>query len=203
MVIDSKTYELEENNYIPVECIKTQIILGDTFNHNMRHYKSWKNRYNGSYKKTAPFTIATDGTIYKHFDPKYQSRYFGELERDAKSILILLENDGWLTKDLEKNRYNTWIGDIYNRSELVFKKKWRLFEYWSPYTREQFESAVVLVKSLCDDFYIPTQVMSHNTKVDNLTEFNGVLYKSNFEKHFTDLNPSWRFDEFKNKIEEK
>jgi hypothetical protein len=203
MVIDSKTYELDENNYIQIECIKTQIILGDTFNHGMRHFKSWKNRYNGNYKKTASFTIGIDGTIYKHFDPKYQSRYFGDLERDAKTILVLLDNDGWLTKNSEKNIYNTWIGDIYNRRELIFKKKWRYNEYWSPYTKEQFESTVVLVKSLCDDFYIPTQVMAHNTKVDNLSDFNGVLYKSNFEKHFTDLNPSWWFEDFKNKVEEK
>jgi hypothetical protein len=34
----------------------------------MQHVISWTYRYNGEYKKTAPFTIGKDGVIYKHFN---------------------------------------------------------------------------------------------------------------------------------------
>jgi hypothetical protein len=78
--------------------LKKKIIIGDTFNHDMQHVISWTHRYNGEYKKTAPFTIGKDGVIYKHFNPKYQSLYFNDLDLDKNSILILLENDGWLIK---------------------------------------------------------------------------------------------------------
>jgi hypothetical protein len=37
--------------------VKKKIIIGDTFNHDMQHVISWTHRYNGEYKKTAPFTI--------------------------------------------------------------------------------------------------------------------------------------------------
>lgn len=202
MDIDDKTHVLAQHNYIPVESIKTQIVLGHTLNHDMKHVIGWKNRFNGKYKKTAAFTIDAAGLVYKHFDPKYQSKYFGNLELDAKSIIILLENDGWLINDTEKNEFITWIGDIYNNSNAIVEKRWRGYKYWAPYTNEQFESAISLVKSLCEEFYIPKTVINHNTKIEGLFEYQGVIYKSNIEKHYTDLNPTWDCEEFKNKLEQ-
>ena len=89
MIIDDKTYKLASKNYIPIETEKTQIILGHTFNKDMKHIIGWKNRYNGSYKKTAAFTIAKDGTIYKHFDPKFSSNYFSNVFNYIRSILAI------------------------------------------------------------------------------------------------------------------
>ena len=43
---------------------------------------------------------------------------------------------------------------------------------------------------------IPTVVF----KTDE--EFNGVLYRSNFEKHYTDVSPAWNFDSFKKMVEQ-
>ena len=134
MIIDDKTYKLASKNYIAIETEKTQIILGHTFNNDMKHIIGWKNRYNGSYKKTAAFTIAKDGTIYKHFDPKFSSNYFNNTNLNSKSIVILLENEGWLLKDLEKNVFITWIGDIYKEPNQVLEKRWRGMTYWSEYT---------------------------------------------------------------------
>jgi hypothetical protein len=202
MVINDIDYALTENNYIAVDGDKTQIVLTSTFNHDMRHFIGWRNRYNGNYKKTAAFTISSDGVIYKHFEPKFQSNILGNSENDLKSIVVLIENDGWLLKDGEENRFITWIGDIYNKPDEVFEKRWRNYKYWAAHSKEQFESAIMLVKTLCFEFNIPTEVIGHNTKVDSLKHFNGVIYKSNIEKHYTDLNPSWDCAEFKNKIEE-
>ena len=79
MVLDKKKYVLSENNYIREETNKTQIVIGHTFNDQMRHFIGWQNRYNGKYKKTAAFTIDAAGLIYRHFDPIFKSNFF-ELE---------------------------------------------------------------------------------------------------------------------------
>ncbi len=200
MTIDDTTHPLPYANFKPIETLKEQIILANTFNHDMRHVIGWKHRNNGEYKKTAAFTITTDGVVYQHFDPKFYSSLFTNHLINLKSIVILLENDGWLTKDLDKNRFITWVGDIYN-GPIVFEKKWRGHEFWSPYTEKQQQSVLELVRLLCSNFNIPLTAISHNTKIDNIADYKGVLYRSNLERHYTDLNPSWDFESFKNKIE--
>ena len=201
MIIDHKTYQLPIQNYTPIESDKKQIIIGHSFNHDMRHYNGWLKRYNGQYKKTVAFTISLSGLIYQHFDPKFYSNYFKDYQINAKSIVILLENDGWLIKDSENNEFITWIGDIYNEPSKVVEKRWRGYNFWAPYTKEQFESVTELVKLLCDEFSIPLTAIGHNTKVDKLADYKGIMYKSNIEKHYTDISPSWDCESFKTKIE--
>lgn len=201
MIIDEVSYSLKPNNYDLIESLKKQIVIGHTFNNNMKHVVGWLHRHNGSYKKTAAFTINVDGLIFKHFEPKHQSRYFDNIELDNRSIVILLENDGWLTKDVDKNEFITWTGDIYKQPNIVVEKKWRGYSYWSPYNEKQVESTIKLVKVLCEEFFIPMVSIGHNTKIDSINDYIGIIYKSNLEKKATDLNPTWCFDEFKNKIE--
>ena len=199
MIIDDQTYRLDEKNYTPIECIKKQIVIGHTLNKDMKHVIGWKKRNNGEYKKTAAFTIDAAGVVYQHFDPRYQSKYFGKLELDTKSIIILLENEGWLNRNLPDETFYNWKGDIYNGR--VVGKLWRGYNKWAHYSDKQFETCVELVKMLCDEFFIPNIAMSHNTKIDDLSDFNGVIYKSNIEKYYTDLSPAWDCEEFKNKLE--
>ena len=202
MKIDKKTYTLPDKNYINVETIKKQIVIGHTSSNKMRHYDKWTNRLNGNYKKTAAFTIDTNGKIYNHFDPIYFSEILGKMELDKKSIVILLENEGWLHKDAEKNEFINWVGYIYNKPEEVIERRWRNYSYWAPYSDEQFLSAVKLVNQLCEEFYIPKFAIPHNTKIEDLDNFNGILYKSNIEKHYTDLSPAWNCEKFKYKLEQ-
>ena len=56
MILDELKYVLSEKNYIKEETQKTQIVLGHTFNHEMRHFFGWQHRYNGKYNKTAAFS---------------------------------------------------------------------------------------------------------------------------------------------------
>lgn len=202
MVLDKETYVLSENNYTVEKTQKTQIVIGHTFNGQMKHFHGWKHRYNGKYKKTAAFTIDAAGLVYRHFDPIYKSSFFESEELNNKSIVILLENYGFLTKDVEKKQYITWLGDIYNKSTEVIDKRWRNNRYWDPYTIEQVDSCLELISNLCDEFNIPRKVISHNTKIDNFFDYSGVLYNSNLDKNFTDLNPSWDFEIFKEKLEQ-
>ena len=201
MIIDEISYKLTEDNYIPLICKKSKIIIGHTFNHNMNHFIGWKHRYNGKYKKTAAFTIDAAGSIYKHYEPYYTSHYFNNSELDIKSIVILIENDGWLKKDVENNKLITWVGHIYNESFEVVEKKWRGHSLWSKYSKEQFESSQYLVNMLCNEFQIPLTSFSHNTKIENVKDYEGIMYNSNLNKNNTDLSPAWDFEEFKNKIE--
>ena len=201
MVIDDEKYKLSPNNYLKVESIKKQIIIGHTSNHDMKHFNGWVNRHNGKYLKTAAFTIDTEGLIHKHFNPKFQSKYFGEPEQDSKSIVILLENDGWLSRKLTNDEFYNWKGDIYKGR--VVGKIWRGYNKWAHYTDKQLDSCVELVSMLCEEFFIPNVALSHNTKIDDLTEFKGVVYKSNLEKHYTDISPAWDCEAFKNKLEIK
>jgi hypothetical protein len=202
MFIDYEKYKLSDENYFKPEAIKKQIIIGHTGSYNMNHYIKWTTRLNGKYKKTAAYTIDLEGNIFNHFDPLFSSNLIGNPEIDRKSIIILLENEGWLIKDTENNQFLNWIGHIYSNPSEVIERRWRNYQYWAPYSNKQFESAANLVCQLCEDFLIPKIVISHNTKIeDGLSEFEGVLYKSNIDKNNTDLNPSWNFEGFKTKIE--
>jgi hypothetical protein len=198
----SDLYSLPKDNYYEVESIKKQIILGNTSNHDMRHVISWLNRFNGKNKKTAAFSIDKNGVIYKHFDPKYQSNYFNDLSVDGKSIIILLENEGWLNKNEEENIFISSLGYIYNE-EMVIEKKWRGYTYWEKYSEEQINSAINLVTDLCYEFFIPLTAITHNTKIDEIEDFSGILYKSNLKKHYTDVTPAFDFEYFTNKINQK
>jgi hypothetical protein len=200
MIID-ETYLLTTKNYHEIESIKKQIVFGNTLNHDMRHVSGWLHRLNGHYKKTAAFTIDAAGVVYKHFDPKYQSDYFKDLEQNSKTIVILLENDGWLVKDKEINEFISCLGHIYKEQENIVKKKWRGYDFWAPYSDKQLESAFELVDQLCEEFFIPKTALNNNVKNDDLNEYMGVLYKSNLNKIYTDLSPAFDFETFKTKIE--
>lgn len=200
MIIDSTSYGLLPENYIPIKTEKKRIIIGNTFNSEMKHVIGWKNRLNGHYKKTAQYTITKDGRVYNHFDTDYYSHFFKGHDMNAKSIIILIENEGWLSKD-ENNEFITLIGNIYNKPHEVYEKKWRGFNYWAPYTEEQVESAVELVEFLCKKHNIKPRAVSHNTKLDLYGNTYGVFYRSNLEKFHTDVNPNWFFEQFKTKLE--
>jgi N-acetyl-anhydromuramyl-L-alanine amidase AmpD len=201
MIIDGKTYQLGEKNYVRLESDKSLIVLGHTNNSEMKHFIGWQKRLGGVYKKTAHFTILRNGTIYQHFDTKYSSEYFPNQSLNNKSIIILLENEGYLTKDSETNEFITWVGDIYKEKNNIVEKKWRNLNFWVSYTKEQFDSTIELVKSICMNHGIPKDSMNHNTKVNDLGGFSGIVYKANLEKFYTDLNPTWNFQLFKTKIE--
>ena len=203
MLIDDKKYQLSDLNFIKEETIKKQIVIGHTATNKMKHFIKWVTRLNGKYSKTAAYTISTNGKIYQHFDPIYSSNILKNTELDKRSIIILLENEGWLTKNNEKNEFINWFGDIYNKPENVVEKRWRGYTHWVPYTDKQFDSTLWLTKKLCDEFYIEKFAIPHNTKLENFDDFKGVLYRANLDKDYTDLNPSWNFEYFKYKLENK
>lgn len=201
MIINKYTYKLPDNNFIRKETTKKYIIIGNTFNDNMRHINGWLNRYNGRYKKTSAYTINREGFIYEHFNPKFYSEFFKNNDLNCNSIIILIENYGWITEIETKNKFITWFGDIYKYPDKIYKKRWRNHTIWESYNAKQIESVAYLVNKLCLEFDIPLSVESHNTKINLTLDYKGILYKSNIDKNSTDINPSWDFELFKRKIE--
>jgi hypothetical protein len=202
MIIDDKRYKLTTNNYFLFENVKTQIVLGHTSNHDMNHFVGWVNRLNGYYNKTAAFTIDAAGFIYKHFDPKYQSNYFVDKSLNDKSIVILLENDGWVENNVN-NELISWNGDIYKGINSFIDIKWRGHEKWCTYSEEQLNSVSELIKELGDNFNIPLKPISHNTKLEGVNYDENVLYQSNLDKNCTSLSPAWDCIKLKKIIKNK
>lgn len=202
IMIYNEKYLLKEENYTNKTNPKKHIIICSSLNDDMNHVKGWGRRLNGNTKKTAAFSIDVAGVVYKHFEPKYESKFLKNKKLNSDSIIIILDNIGYLTKEVKKNMFITWLGDIYKHQESIHIKNWRGQKYWAPYSDEQLESLVILVRELADEFKIELTVPEHNTKLNTLNEY-GVLYKSNLDKKYLDINPSWDYKKFKNKIEDE
>jgi|ETNvirenome_6_85_1030632.scaffolds.fasta_scaffold02692_10 N-acetyl-anhydromuramyl-L-alanine amidase AmpD len=201
MDVDNLTYELIDNNYHTQKFEKNQIVIGNTFSEKFYHFNGWLTRLDGGYTKTANYTVTRKGEVYEHFNPIYYSDFLNEKRIDKKIISIVLENQGWLKKDLLTNKYFDWVGNIYKRRVNVVEKRWRGQQYWDPYTPKQFKTTINLVKYLCETYNIDKKCVGHNTYIKGVEEFNGITYRSNYYKDNTDVNPSWNFNKFKSNIE--
>ena len=111
---------------------KKQIILTNTSRNVKDYLQSLKYRYNGKYDKIPNYIVTRDGKILQLLENDEYGKYNGNKKVDEKSIVISLENLGWLEKEPLKNSHINWIGDIYNQK--VFERKWRDYFFWQPYT---------------------------------------------------------------------
>jgi N-acetyl-anhydromuramyl-L-alanine amidase AmpD len=178
---------------------KKQIILTHT-SRNIRDYiTSLRCRDNGNYKKLPHYIISRGGEVFQILKPDTYSEYMEISSHNKNSIIITLENLGWLKKNPLSSAYVNWIGNIYN--DRIIERKWRNHFFWQPYTEMQMNILSKLIVSLCDEFNIPTTSIGHNVKVDNIDRFSGITTKSNYDYDYTDLSPAFNFDEFIKKIE--
>lgn len=178
---------------------KKQIILTHTARNFNDYIMSLKYRYNGEYKKLPHYIINRNGEVFNIIPPETYSEYMDSSSHNKQSIIICLENLGWLRKNPLSGYYVNWIGDIYK--DKIYERKWRGQFFWQPYTEKQINSLSELIKETCDRFDIPKNTIGHNVKVDKIEKFNGVVTKSNYDSESTDLNPAFDFDIFIKKIE--
>jgi len=200
--IDNSSYPLNKENYYDKVSSKKQIVIGHSFTDDMTHYIGWKTRYNGKYKKNSSFTIDVDGKIYQHYNPKYYSDFLNIEGVDEGVIGVTLINKGWLMKNMKTNMFFDYL----NRPVLnidVVNKKWRGHNYWSPYSKEQIESLTKLCRYLSKNYGVELQTLGHNTKTNGVYDYNGIVFRSNYMKEYTDLSPAFDFVEFKNKLKKK
>lgn len=199
MKIDKTRYRLPPANYIGTKGTKSRVMFMNTYNTGMKHYDGWLTRMYGKYRHTTAYTIDRDGTIYQHFNPLYSGKIFDN-HLDNTIIGVSMVNLGYLKLDNDISGFITWLGDIYIGDRVV-EKRWRGHKFWEPYTEEQVESAIELAKHLCEEFAIGTNTVPSNVKLPDPHTFNGVMYRSNFEKYYSDLSPAWDFDLVKERME--
>lgn len=178
---------------------KKQIILTHTSRDVEEYLTSLKFRYNEKYDKIPNYVITRGGDIIQLIIDTGYTKFFDDDEINRNSIIISLENLGWIEKKPLSNQYINWKGNIYN--EEPYEKKWRDYFFWEPYTDIQIENLVYLCNKLCDDFLIEKKCSGHNTKMDGIKKFEGIVSRSNYDSRFTDLSPSFNFEKFLKKIE--
>lgn len=177
---------------------KKQIILTHTSRRVEPLLTSFRYRSNGKYGKLPHYLITQEGHIIQLLNDDKVSNFFNDLSINNNSIIISLENLGWLEKQPLKNAHINWIGDIY--SGKVVERKWRDYFFWHPYTEIQLDKTAELCVELSKKHNIPSTCIGHNTKVKGSESFCGILTKSNFDNFSTDLSPAFDFDYFVNKL---
>lgn len=180
---------------------KKQIVLLHTSREVKQYLNGLKYRFNGKYDKIPNYVIDKEGKILELLEPKKTSRIFNNKNVDKNIITISLENLGWLYKEPLQKGYINWIGNIYKGK--VYERKWRDYVYWDIYTPEQTESCFELCIKLVNEFNIDKKFVGHNTKINGIEKFSGIVSRSNYFSETTDLNPSFNFEEFLKKIEDE
>ena len=178
---------------------KKQIILCHTSREVEEYLASLKFRYNGKYDKIPHYVVKKDGEVLRLLENSKAPNFFYNEKINNNSIIISLENLGWLERKPLSSDYINWKGSIYKGE--VYEKKWRDYFFWDIYPEKQFESLVELCLNLCDELKIEKRCSGHNTKMDGMINFEGIASRSNFDSRFTDLNPSFNFENFLKKIE--
>ena len=178
--------------------VKSQIILCHTSRNSNEYLISLKYRKNKKYDKIPNFLVTKDGKIIDLLPSETYSNFFDNHDVNKNSVIISLENLGWLEKKQLSSHYINWIGDIYKG--VPFERKWRDYFLWDPYTTEQINSLVKLCLDMCQKHKIPIECIGHNTKITNIEKLNGIVSKSNFDQIFTDVSPAFDFDKFTNML---
>ena len=194
-------YSFFENSLkkeFPANKKKVQIILCHTSRNLNEYLLSLKYRKNGKYDKIPNFLVTKTGKVINLLLSDNYSNYFDNPDINHNSIIISLENLGWLEKVQLTSDYINWIGDIYKG--VPFERKWRDYFFWDPYTTDQMKSLVNLCLELCKKYKIPIECITHNTKITNIEKFNGIVSKSNFDQIFTDVSPAFDFNKFTNML---
>lgn len=186
--------EKKIEHFVGIENNKTQIILTHTSRNVKEYLTSLKYRHNKKYNKVPHFIITREGKILQTLDTEKYSKFLNNIKYDRQSIIICLENLGWLEKEPLNNQYVNWIGDIYKGD--VYEKKWRDYFFWQPYTETQIEYTAKLCKKISEKTGIPVEVVEHNTRINGVEKFRGITSKSNFDSVFTDLSPAFNFETF-------
>jgi len=174
---------------------KSQIILSHTSRSIGNYLMTLKYRFGGKYEKIPHFIVKKNGDYEQLFETKYSSNYVGIKRVDNKSIIICLENNGWLKKHHLSGKFMNWIGDIYFNKP--FEKKWRGYGFWDSYSEGQYITVSKLINEITKEFEIPLDFVGHNTKVTGVENFKGITSKSNYTDLHTDVSPAFDFEKLK------
>jgi hypothetical protein len=175
-----------------------QIILSNSFRISDDFLKQ-TNRYNGKNKKLPHFLVKKSGEVLSLYDIHKKSEYMLVDGNKISSIYVCFENLGWLERVPTKEYFTNWVGNI--KKDDIYEKKWRDYFFWDIYSEEQIKSSIKLCKKIMTENNIMQRFIGHNTKINDVKDFNGIVSRSNYSTFYTDINPSFPFHDFKNMLE--
>jgi N-acetyl-anhydromuramyl-L-alanine amidase AmpD len=178
---------------------KKQIILCHTSRDIEEYLVSLKFRYNSNYDKIPNYIITKNGKVLQLIPNEGYTNFFNDDTINKNGVIVCLENLGWVEKKPLTNYHINWKGSIYNQE--VYEKKWRDYFFWETYTDSQIKSTAELCNNLIDTLKINRSCVGHNTKIEGIKNFEGIVSRSNFSGRYTDLNPSFNFETFTKLIE--
>jgi N-acetyl-anhydromuramyl-L-alanine amidase AmpD len=206
--INDTKYVLPTKNYYQSPQLKKAIVLhhtngwtvvkGTKDRPSMNHFNWWKST---DIHVSTAFSIDYKGNIYQHFDPKYWAYHLGlggaRKFMDKQSIGIEITNEGYMTKDSD-GRFYWYSGKraiLYNRPDdepFFIKEGWRGYNWYAPYSEEQYDSTLWLVKYLCDEYGIKKNVIPDNEYHPEILDgsFEGVYNHSNV-RDYPSSKPKW------------
>jgi hypothetical protein len=179
-------------NIVKRKSKKTQIFLYDTQRRSDDFINKIRYRRNGKYDDIPHYLITKLGIVYEIFDSNYSSNTFNNPKTDRRMVKIAIENLGWLNKNTITGFLNNWIGDPYRSEPHI--RNWRNHFFWDKYNEDQIKSLSELCEHICEKHNIFKQVVPSQGYLENVTNFKGIVCKSNFSNIYTDINPSFNFN---------
>ena len=186
MHIDKKKYKITDNNFYKRKTPKTQIILATSLRKDNYHITRLQHKEYGNTKKWNTFSVTRTGKIYQHYDSDYYSDFIGIKYADKQSISIVIENMGYLFKTFDDN-YINWLNEICDKNKV--KKKKYIYDYWEKFTVNQMKNVGILCNELCDKYNIPKKLINFPHYHKDISNFEGIVYRSNYDDDSNDYNP--------------
>ena len=69
MKIDKNSYSLSDKHFHSEKYKKRKIVLSNSLCGDMKFFRGWELRRNGTYKKVTHFSVDTNGKVYEHYSP--------------------------------------------------------------------------------------------------------------------------------------
>ena len=196
VIHDVETLDKKKLRIVKKKSKKTQIFLYDTQRRTDDFINKIKYRKNGDYDDIPHYVVSKLGMVYQLFDTDHSSNTFQNPNIDKKMIKIAIENLGWLNKNTITGVLHNWIGDPYRSEPHI--RNWRNYFFWDKYNESQLIALSQLCDFLCDKHNIFKQTVPSNGYLENVSNFKGIVCKSNFSSIYTDINPSFNFRVFFN-----
>jgi len=196
--IDKETYKIKQINRYKNKTKKKQIIISFSLRKNNYHIIHSQNREYGKSKKWNTYTISREGNIYEHYNPEYYSDFMNIKKVDKKSISIVLENMCSVVKNNNGN-YINWLNESCPK-DVVIEKHFFGSKYWELIREKQYNSTIYLCNYLCEQFNIPKKIIDFHYYNENVEDFKGIVFRSNYFENSTNIHPLFDIQKIKENI---
>jgi N-acetyl-anhydromuramyl-L-alanine amidase AmpD len=170
-------FDISSKSFVSARSDKTNIVLHGSLSRTKYSYTSEQNSENYLMKTwgllgdkvAGHYVVGRSGEIFSCFDEDYWSNHLGPDKRvsslNKSSISIYLCNELYLEK--ENSRYYAFgyvhPSNLYKGP--VFEHKFKGYNYWADYSKEQVASLVLLLKDICSRWDLSTTMLENTTRL--------------------------------------